>query len=80
MEVEIAQHAELEGRIGFPIGLGLENSDGVDIVEDKFHGEETDEEADAVEGGAGAGDASGGVFNLGHVVVEGEDGAGEVEG
>lgn len=80
MEVEIAQHAELEGGIGLPIGLGFEDSDGVDVVEDQLHGEETDEEADAVEGGAGAGDAPWGILYLGDVVVEGEDGAGEVEG
>lgn len=78
VEVEVAEHAELESGISSPIRLGFEDSDGVDIVEDKFHGEKTDEEADAVEGGAGVGDAFRGIFDLGDVVVEGEDWAGEV--
>ena len=44
-----------------------------------FHGEEGDQEADAVEGGSGTGDAFGGIAGLGDVIVEGEDGAREVE-
>jgi len=80
VEVEVSKHAELERGISFPIGLSFEDSDGVDVVEDKFHGEKANEEADAVEGGAGAGDAFRGVFDLGDIVVEGEDWAGKVEG
>jgi len=34
VQVEVAQHAELEGRVGAPDGVGFADGDGVEVVED----------------------------------------------
>lgn len=80
MEVEVTEHAELEGGVGVPGGGGGADGDGVDVVEEDFHAKEEEEEANCVEEGAVGGQGGRGVAGLGNVVVEGEDWAGEVEG
>jgi hypothetical protein len=47
-------------------------------VKEEFHGEEAEQEADAVFYCSGSLDACGWVFELGHVVVEGYDWTREV--
>ena len=79
MQVEIADHAELEGRVELPCGLGFGDGDDVDEMKHDLHGEEGDQEADPVEGGSGTGYAFGGIAGLGDVVIKGKDRAGEVE-
>lgn len=34
VQVEVAQHAELEGRVGAPGGVGFADGDGVEVVQD----------------------------------------------
>lgn len=71
-EVEVAEHAELGGGVGGPgEGLGFEDGDHVHGVDHEFHGEEADEETQAVEEGAAGGDAGWTVAELRDVVVEG---------
>ena len=72
MEVEVAEHAELEGCVELPGGLGFGDGDGVDEVEDEFHGEKCDEESYSVEDGSVEFDARRHVPQLGNIVVEGE--------
>lgn len=71
VQVEVAEHAELEGRVAVPVGGGGADGDGVDVVEEAFHAEEEEEEAEGVEAGAAEGDAGGGVPGLADVVIEG---------
>jgi hypothetical protein len=80
VQVEVAEHAELEGRVRVPVGGGGADGDRVDVVEHEFHAEEHQQESDGVEGGARAGEGWGSVRVLGDVVVEGQDGPGQVEG
>ena len=79
VEVEVGEHGELEGRVRAPVRVGFGDGDGVDEVQDELHGEEGEQEADAVEEGALGGDGAEGVAELGYIVVEGDDGAGDVE-
>lgn len=72
MEVEVAEHAELEGRVDLPRRLGFGDGDGVDEVEDEFHSQECNEEAYSVENGSLGFDTLRGVSQLAYVVVEGE--------
>lgn len=48
MEVEVAEHAELEGGIDVPVGVRLRYSDGVQVVEDEFHAEKAENEANCI--------------------------------
>ena len=50
MEVEEGEHGELDGRVGGPVGVGFGDRDDVDGVQEEFHAEEGEEEADGVEG------------------------------
>lgn len=55
VQVEVAQHAELERRVCGPVRGGLGDGHDVDVVQNKLHAEEREEKADAVEDGTGAG-------------------------
>lgn len=70
VEAEVANHAEFEGGIEVPCGLGFGDGDDVGEVEHDFHGEKGDEEADTVEEGPGCGYACEWVALLRDVVVE----------
>ena len=50
MEVEEGEHGELDGGVGRPVGVGFGDRDDVDGVQEEFHAEEGEEEADGVEG------------------------------
>ena len=52
VKVEIADHGDLKGRVHGPLRGRFRNGDDVDEVDRDFHGEESDEETEAVEGGA----------------------------
>lgn len=80
MQVEIREEGELRGCVVRPIRVSLGDGDAVVEVQDELHAEEGKEEADSVFYSSGLLDGGGGVFELGDVVVEGYDGAGEVEG
>lgn len=71
MEIEVANHAELEGCVEVPGRLGFGDGDDVEEVQHYFHGEEGDEEADSVEEGAACGYAGELMALLRDVVVEG---------
>lgn len=53
VEVEVAEHAELKGGVCVPGWGGFGDGDGIDEVDHNFHGNETNQETDAVEKGAG---------------------------
>ena len=80
MQVEVAEHAELEGGVLRPVRVGFGDCDCVEVMEDEFHGQKTDQEAEGVEEDPLAVDGGELVALLGDVIVEGEDWAGEVEG
>lgn len=48
MQVEEAEHAELEWRVVRPVWVAFGDGDSVDVVQDQFHGEEADEESNGI--------------------------------
>lgn len=79
VEVEERHDGELLGAVVRPDGVGFGDGDAVVEVQDEFHAEEGEEEADAVFEGARGLDRGGAVFALRDVVVVGDDGADEIE-
>ena len=79
VEVEERHDRELLGTVVRPDGIGFGDGDAVVEVQDEFHAEEGEEEADAVFEGARGLDRRGPVFALRDVVVVGDDRADEVE-
>lgn len=80
MHAEVGQEAQLDGSVVGPVGVAFGYGDAVVEVQNKLHGQEAEEEADGILGSAGPLDGRRGVFALRDVVVEGDDGAGEIEG
>ena len=79
VQIEVGHHAELGRGVEAPVGRGLGDGYDVDVVQDEFHAEEGEDEPHAVEEGAFASEAEWCVSLLRDVVVEREDGAGEVQ-
>lgn len=61
MEIEVAQHAQLEGRIDFPRRLRLGDRNDIQEMEHDLHCEKRDQEPYAIQKSAVASDASWGV-------------------
>lgn len=79
MEVKVAEHTELHGRIHFPSWLCLTDGDCVEEVEAELHGKYADEETKTVHQSALGSDRSKRVTRLRDVVVEGQDWSGKVQ-
>lgn len=79
VEVEEGQHAQLAGAVHGPIRGCFGDCHGVDVVQDELHAEKSEEEPEAVKKSSGTGYGWSCVSLLGDVVVEGENGAGEIQ-
>lgn len=79
MQVKVAEHAQLKGRVDVPIWIGLGDCDCVEVVQDQLHAEKTQDESDRVRNDARTGYRWKRISQLRDVVVEVDDWASQVE-
>lgn len=79
MQVKIAEHAQLEGRIDVPVWIRFGDCHCVKVVQNQLHAEKTQDESDRVGNDSRARDRRERISQLRNVVVEVDDWTGEVE-
>ena len=79
-EVEESQHAELGRRVDRPVWFGMENGNHVHVMDHDLHGEQDNDKTYGVHFRPLWGDTMCAVALLRNIVIEGDDGAREVEG
>jgi len=78
VEIEIAKHAKLKGRVNSPSRLGFGYGDGVDEVEHEFHGKKGDEEPYAVKNCSIDGYTWRSISELGDIIIKSNDRSSQV--
>ena len=79
VKVEEGQKTELSGSVVAPNGGRLANRSNIVVMQDKLHGKENKQEPDAVSNCARPFDTRGAILGLRDVVVEGNNGTGNVQ-
>lgn len=77
VQIEVAKHAELERTVCRPVRFGMANGNGIEVVQAKFHGEKTNDEANGVGNDSCPVDGWSWIATLRDVVVEVDDGTSE---